>query len=45
MDNSLMYYSPAEIQFRRQRAERSKARKRLARRAPWHRKHAGDETS
>jgi hypothetical protein len=44
MDNSLMYYSPAEIEFRRRRAQRSKARKRVLR-GPWHRRHGTEEIS
>lgn len=44
MDNSLLYYTPAEIEFRRQRAERSRTRRRRTKRALWHRRHETGET-
>jgi hypothetical protein len=46
MDNTLMYYSPAEIEFRRQRAQRAaKARRRRRIRSPWNLRHGTDATS
>jgi hypothetical protein len=45
MDNRLLYYTPAEIEFRRHRAQRSKARRRTPRRAFWHRRHETEETT
>ena len=47
MDNSIFYYTPAEIEFRRQRAQRAIARsgRRRNRRAPWRRRHETEETS
>ena len=44
MDNSLFYYTPAELEFRRQRAQRSLKRRNRSRRAPWLRRHDTEET-
>ena len=45
MDNSLLYYTPAEIEYRQLRARRSlKPRRRMRTRAPWRRRPAQEET-
>lgn len=46
MDNTYMYFAPAELDYRRQRATQSRRpRRRRATQAPWRRRNGSEPTT